>query len=195
MTTYSDILRQADALKSELEDLSPLKESDEQRLWQKLRLEWNWNSNHLEGNTLTYGETMLLLVQGKTTGDHEIREFEEMQAHDLALNLIRQWANDSERPLSESDIRELNRIILVKPFYKEAITNEGQPTRRKIKIGEYKQFPNHVRLENGVIFRYAEPGEVPAKMKELLDWYRNDTAGLHPMKWRPCSIDVLSKKA
>jgi hypothetical protein len=60
MTTYHHILQQADALRQLLDRLSPLKEADEQRLWQKLRLEWN--SNYIEGNTVTYGETRLLLL-------------------------------------------------------------------------------------------------------------------------------------
>lgn len=182
MTTYHHILQQADALRQELDRLSPLKEADEQRLWQKLRLEWNWNSNHIEGNTLTYGETKLLLLFEETTGDHNTRELDEMRAHDVAVEMIRQWARDPERMLSEANIRELNKIILVKPFWKEALTPDGQPTRRLIQIGEYKKYPNHVRLPNGELFRYAEPEDVPAQMQDLIHWYRNETAGLHSLE-------------
>ncbi|MFZ2900416.1 MAG: Fic family protein [Saprospiraceae bacterium] len=182
MTTYHHILQQADALRQELDRLSPLKEADEQRLWQKLRLEWNWNSNHIEGNTLTYGETKLLLLFEETTGDHNTRELDEMRAHDVAVEMIRQWARDPERMLSEANIRELNKIILVKPFWKEALTPDGQPTRRLIQIGEYKKYPNHVRLPNGELFRYAKPEETPAQMQDLIHWYRNETAGLHSLE-------------
>ncbi|MBK9596884.1 MAG: hypothetical protein IPO60_00820 [Flavobacteriales bacterium] len=55
----TEALDRIDSLKSELDALRPLAPEDEQRLWQKLRLEWNYNSNHIEGNTLTYGETFL----------------------------------------------------------------------------------------------------------------------------------------
>jgi Fic family protein len=182
MTTYHDILRKADALRQTLERLSPLKEADERRLWQKLRLEWNWNSNHIEGNTLTYGETRLLLFFEKTTGDHDAREIDEMRAHDVAVDLLREWAHDSERELSEADIRELNKIILVRPFWKEALTSDAQSTRRLIQVGEYKKYPNHVRLPNGELFRYTEPEDVPAQMQELMQWYRQETAGLHPLE-------------
>lgn len=145
---------------------------EQRRLWEKFRLEWNYNSNHIEGNTLTYGETMLLLVHGKTTGDHEKREYDEMQAHDLAIKIVRDWAADKDRDITEADIRELNRIILKEPFWKEAITVDGQPTRRLIKIGSYKEFPNSVRLKNGEMFHYSTPQETPHQMKELMDWYR-----------------------
>ena len=66
-------------------------------------------------------------------------------------------------------------MILVKPFWKEAITPDGQTTRRKIKIGEYKEHPNSVQLPNGEMFHYAKPEEVAMKTQELMDWYRSST--------------------
>lgn len=140
-----------------------------QKLWRKFRLEWNWNSNHIEGNTLTYGQTKLLLIFDQTTGNHEMREYEEMKAHDVAIKMVQDGANDKERPLTESFIRKLNETLLVRPFWKEAITQDGQPTRREIIPGEYKKFPNSVRLANGEIFEYANPVEVPARMQELVE--------------------------
>ena len=44
-------------LKHELDSLRPLSKEDELRIMQKFRLDWNFHSNNLEGNTLTYGET------------------------------------------------------------------------------------------------------------------------------------------
>lgn len=168
MKNYFETIKK---ISENLNTLQPLKREDEDRLWKKFRLEWNYNSNHIEGNTLTYGETELLLIFDKTTGEHELREYEEMKAHDVALQLIVDLANDKERDLSESFIRQLNKTILVRPFWKEAITPDGQPTRREIKIGEYKSFPNSVRLSNGEIFHYASPEETPAKMNDLMQWY------------------------
>jgi Fic family protein len=135
----------------------------------KFRLEFNFNSNHIEGNTLTYGETELLLFFDDTKGSHTMREYEEMKAHDVAFQLIRQWTQD-DRPLSEVDINNLNEVLLVRPYWKEAITPDGQKTRRQILVGEYKQQPNSVRLPNGEMFEYATPLETPAKMQELMEW-------------------------
>jgi len=160
-------------LKQELAALQPLDKAAEDALWKKLKLEWNYNSNHIEGNTLTYGETKLLLIFGTTTGDHSKREYDEMEAHDVAVMMVQQWAKEKERTLTEADIRELNRTILVKPFWKEAITPDGQPTRRMIKIGEYKEHPNSVRLPNGEMFEYTRPDQVPMQMQELVNWFRS----------------------
>lgn len=63
-----DILKHIDSLKAAFDKLKPLTAENQQKLDKKLRLEWNYNSNHIEGNTLTYGETELLLIFGETKG-------------------------------------------------------------------------------------------------------------------------------
>jgi len=173
-----------DNLVSTLSDLLPFREEDLQRLNKKIRLEFNYNSNHLEGNTLTYSETELLLIFDKTTGNHELREYEEMKAHDVAFEIIRDWAADPERSLSEAELRNLHKILLVRPFWKDALTLNGQWTKRKIQVGTYKEQPNSVQLQNGEIFHYASPEETPILMGELVDWYREEEEkkALHPVQ-------------
>ena len=55
------MLNEIDDLMKELRQLNPLSEKIQSVLWQNFRLEWNYNSNHIEGNTMTYGDTKLLL--------------------------------------------------------------------------------------------------------------------------------------
>jgi len=174
-------LEKIDNLVADLKSLLPMKPEYQQSLDKKIRLEFNYNSNHIEGNTLTYGETELLLIFDKTTGNHELREYEEMKAHDVAFEKIKDWAYDKERPLTEADIKELHRLLLVRPFWKEAITLDGQPTRRLIEVGAYKKYPNSVRLQNGEIFHYTSPEETPMQMGELMQWYRDEEKTLHPV--------------
>ena len=181
MSNLENILAQVDQLQNAIKALPPIAEKDKKLLRDKFRLEWNYNSNHIEGNTLTYQETELLLIFDKTTGDHTMREYEEMKAHDVAVEMVREFANNSERPLTETDVKDLNKILLVRPFWTNAITPDGQATRRIITPGDYKKHPNSVRLANGEMFHYAEPEEVHIKMQELLDWYRDETADLHPV--------------
>lgn len=154
--------------------LQPLKPEDYERLWKKIRLEWNYHSNRIEGNTLTYSETELLLVHGRAEGGHPIRDYEEMTAHNLGIEKVREYSGDDERCLTEADIRDLNRIILVTPFLKEAETPDGIPTRKRVVPGKYKTQPNHVRTATGELFKFALPEEVPSKMKELMDWFNEN---------------------
>ena len=150
-----------------------MKEADEERLWRKLRLEWNYNSNHIEGNTLTYHETELLLIHGRTAGGHPMRDYEEMKAHDVAIDHTRSLAA-AEQVIGERDIRDLNQILLKEPFWQSAETPDGQPTRKRIVPGQYKTQPNHVRTATGVLHRFAEPEETPALMEEWTRDFRRD---------------------
>jgi len=149
----------------------PLPAANEGRLWQRLRIEWNYNSNHIEGNTLTYGETLLLLIHGRTRGDHLMREYEEMRGHDVAIELVRALAHE-DRPLSEGDIRDLNQIVLKEGFWRVAQTPDGEPTRKWIEPGRYKTQPNHVLTATGEIFSFATPEETPARMAVFVQWLR-----------------------
>jgi Fic family protein len=173
----SEIKEKSDLLNS----LKPLSAENQTKLDKKFRLEFNFNSNHLEGNTLTYGETELLLIFDQTEGTHDYREYQEMQAHDVALRMIQEEAAETERPLLENFIRDLNAKILVKPFWKDAITTEGQDTRKQIIPGEYKKTPNSVRLSNGEIFNYAAPGDVQKEMAELVAWFNENNGTENPV--------------
>ena len=176
-----DIFDYIDQLSATYNSLLPMSPENQRRWDKKVRLEFNYNSNHIEGNTLTYGDTQLLLLFDETHGSHPMRDYEEMKAHDVAFQKIKEWATDTETPLTEQDIKNLNQIILVQPFWKNAITPDGQPTRRQITVGNYKTQPNSVRLPNGELFEYTAPQEVPIKMQELMEWYRDEQTTLHPV--------------
>lgn len=177
------LLQQIDSLKKEAAALQPVKPEYERVFWEKFRLEFNYNSNHMEGNTMTYGHTQILLKSGDVVGKYNIRELQEMKAHDLALKIIRESAENPEFVLTQKFIREINQIILVEPYYNEAITEDGRPTQKLIIPGEYKKTPNSVRLPNGEMFFYPSPEETPALMSDLIEWYNKEStaAGLHPI--------------
>ncbi len=169
-----EILEKVQQLKAELDSLRPLDPSVEDRIMQMLRLDWNYHSNKLEGNTYTFGETKMLLLTGKTAGGKPARDYEEIAGHNEAINVIIEYIKRSE-PLTEIFIRQLHTLILVRPFWSEAKTVDGVTTKRLIKVGEYKTEPNHVETQTGEIFYFAEPIETPAKMQELVDWFRVKT--------------------
>lgn len=166
-----EILEKAQQLKAELDSLRPLENEVEARIWQKFRLDWNYHSNKLEGNTYSYGETKMLLLKGLTAGGKPVRDHQEISGHDEAISFIIESIREKEE-LTEIFIRHLHKMILVRPFWADAKTPDGQPTKRLIKVGEYKIEPNHVETQTGAIFYFAEPIETPAKMQELVEWFR-----------------------
>ncbi|MDR1729274.1 MAG: Fic family protein [Prevotellaceae bacterium] len=152
----------------EWRSLQPIDKALQRRMDQSFMIDFNYNSNHMEGNTLTYGQTKLLLLFGKVKGDALMRDYEEMKAHNAGLEMIKVQALDKERPLSESFLRDLNRIILAGDFYK--LSNNGE-YRYKIHTGVYKTRPNSVITFSGEMFDYASPEETPALMNDLIRWY------------------------
>tara|TARA_R110000868_G_C10855017_1_gene761051 strand:- start:46 stop:1380 length:1335 start_codon:yes stop_codon:yes gene_type:complete len=160
-------------LKTDLDSLRPLSKEDELKVMQKFRLDWNYHSNHLEGNSLTYGETKALILFGITAQGKPLKDHFEISGHDEAvkwiLDIIKQ-----DRPLTENFIRELHKLILKEPYEIDAITADGTPTKKRIEIGKYKSSPNHVKTKTGEIFRFANPEETPALMRDLIDWYREE---------------------
>ena len=180
MSLLKDIDKNIKKLFHEWKSLRPLKKEYEEKLNKKIRLDWNYNSNHIEGNTLTYGQTELLIFFGRLEGGHLERNYMEMKAHDVAINKVREFAQDKERKLSESDIRNLNQIVLKEPFWREAETPDGGATRKQIIPGKYKAQPNHVRTATGETFKFAEPSEVPAKMAELIQWFHQQMSAPIP---------------
>jgi Fic family protein len=112
-----------------------------------------------------------------------LRDYEEMKAHDVGIAYVRDLAAE-ERVIGETDIRDLNKIILKEPFWKEAITPEGQPTRKHIVPGDYKSSPNNVRTATGEIFAFSSPEQTPAKMHDLVTWLRDslESRTIHPIQ-------------
>ncbi|MBC8045061.1 MAG: Fic family protein [Rhizobacter sp.] len=168
--TLPEVIATADALKAELDALRPMPPDTEQRVWQKLRLDWNFHSNNIEGNSLDYGETKLLLLHGITAGNKPLKDYLDIRGHNDALlhlqNLVKQNA-----ALTEADVREFHKIILPEPYQIDAESADGQKIKKQVRIGEYKTTPNHVRTATGEMFYFAEPFEVPAKMHDLMTWY------------------------
>ena len=146
----------------------PLNERLQRNIDQSFMIDFNYNSNHMEGNTLTYGQTKMLLLFGKVEGKGLMRDFEEMKAHNVGLEMMKREALDKKRPLSEIFIRELNRIILAGDFYK--LSQDGE-YRYKIHTGVYKTRPNSVITRSGETFDYASPEETPSMMGDLVKWY------------------------
>ena len=169
-----------DTLFKEWQSLQPLKENDQRRLDQKFMLEFNYNSNHIEGNTLTYGQTELLLKYGEVAENAKMKDLEEMKAHNLCLGLVKAEAMDNDRPLTEAFVRGLHKTMLREDY--TAYTKDGRPYT--VHAGVYKTRPNSVKTVTGEFFEYASVEETPSLMHDLIEWYNEAerNMGLNPIE-------------
>lgn len=157
------------------QSMQPLSEMDTVRLQNKFMLDFNYNSNHIEGNTLTYGQTEVLLLFGEVIGNAPMRDFEEMKAHNLCLNLMVDEAM-SGKPMTEAFIRQLHKVMLREDYEVPVKSPSGVITSYTVHAGIYKTRPNSVKTPAGTMFYYATPEETPALMSDLVRWYNEADA-------------------
>ena len=162
-----------EALYKEWESLKPLKDEDQLRLNQKFMLEFNYNSNHIEGNTLTYGQTELLLLFGKVVDAANMKDLEDMKASNVGLNMTKEQAG-TEYPLTETFVRQLHHTILREDYTVYRQLPGGQQTSYVVHAGVYKTRPNSVITRTGEHFEYASPEETAALMADLVQWYNEE---------------------
>lgn len=92
--------------------LLPLSERDRELLSRRFTIDFNYNSNHIEGNTLTYGQTEILLLFGKVIGEAEVRDVQEMTASNVGLKMMTEEAAVKDVPLTQNFIRTLHKTLL-----------------------------------------------------------------------------------
>lgn len=183
MPPLPELFEAADRLKADLDALRPLDPEREARVLQKFRLWWTYHSNAIEGNVLTQGETEVFLMEGLTAKGKPLKDHLDLRGHSDAINYLLDLVRSNE-PLTEHTIRELHKILLVEPYPVDAITPDGHPTKKMVVPGQYKTEPNHVLTPTGEIHYYATPAETPAKMNDLMQWWRDTTAKgtMHPIE-------------
>ena len=151
--------------------LQPLSERDREMLGRRFAIDFNYNSNHIEGNTLTYGQTEILLLFGKVIGEADVKDVQEMTAGNVGLRMIAEEAVRKDAPLTQNFIRALHKTLLREDYTVYRNLPGGQVTSFVIHAGQYKTRPNSVITRYGDRFDYASPEETPALMTDLVDWY------------------------
>lgn len=151
--------------------LQPLSDKDREVLTRRFIIDFNYNSNHIEGNTLTYGQTEILLLFGKVIGEAKAKDVQEMTASNVGLRMMIEEAHLKDVPLTQNFIRILHKTLLREDYTVYRNLPGGEITSYVIHAGQYKTRPNSVITRYGDRFEYASPEETPALMTDLVDWY------------------------
>ncbi|MGM9764195.1 MAG: Fic family protein [Candidatus Cryptobacteroides sp.] len=168
--------------------LLPLSERKQYLLSQRFTVEYNYNSNHIEGNTLTYGQTELLLLFGKVVGEGELKDYVDMKASQVCVKMMEEAVNMKDTPLSQNFIRQLHKVLLREDYVVYRELPGGGHTSYIIHAGQYKTRPNSVITRYGDRFEYASPEETPALMSDLVAWYNEAEAS---GKYSPVELAAL----
>ena len=129
--------------------IQPLSEEDRNRLSRRFTVDFNFNSNHMEGNTLTYGQTEILLLFGKVIGEANVKDVQDMTASNVTLKMMKEEALLKETPLTQNFIRTLHRTLLREDYTVYRNLPGGMQTSNTIHAGQYKTRPNSVITRYG----------------------------------------------
>ena len=151
--------------------LQPLSARKQYLLSQRFSVDYNFNSNHIEGNTLTYGQTELLLLFGKVVGEGDLKDFVDMKASQVGVKIMTEEAHLKDHPLTQNFIRQLHKTLLREDYTVYRQLPGEITTSYTVHAGQYKTRPNCVITRYGDRFEYASPEETPALMTTLVDWY------------------------
>lgn len=159
------ILKELDDLKKSLDSLRPLKNDRLSKIKKSFNIDQTYHSNAIEGSTLTFNETKLIIKEGLTIGGKSVNEHLEVINHQEALLFLEELALN-EDALSERDINQLHYLIL-----------KGIDTKN---AGAYRSKNVGVRKSDGSIHSFVEPLHVPDAMREFVAW-ANEQKTMHPV--------------
>lgn len=101
---------EVDKLKKELDSKRPIPKETLRSLEESINLEWTYNSNGIEGNTLTLRETQVVL-EGITVGGKSIKEHLEAINHEKAILYLNDLVKENN-PITEWNIKSINQLVL-----------------------------------------------------------------------------------
>ena len=105
------LLKEVDVQKEQLSALRPLPEEALKKIQDALDIEYTYESNRIEGNTLTLQETALVVNEGVTISGKSMREHLEAINHAEAISYIKDIAKQ-DIEISERTIKEIHALIL-----------------------------------------------------------------------------------
>ena len=158
---YEELFAEVDALKVELDKRRPLTQGELQRLREEFLIEYTYNSNAIEGNTLTLQETALVL-EGVTIDKKPLKDHLEAVGHRDAFLYVQDLVK-SNVPFSESIIKQIHTLVLM-----------DRPEDR----GVYRRIP--VRIM-GAYHVPSDPVLVPEQMENLVAEFVGNKK-LHPIE-------------
>lgn len=150
--------------KTQLDALRPLPTAAVNRLNEQLTLEWIYNSNAIEGNTLTLRETQLILETGLTIGGKSLREHLEVVNHQQAIEYVETLVTAAE-PITPFHVRQIHRLVLTR------IDDDN--------AGQYRTLP--VRIA-GSAHQPPDAWTVSQLMDDWGDWLNGPAQALHPIE-------------
>jgi Fic family protein len=154
------ILTEIDALKAKLDQF---RQFDSYRIAQALELEYTFESNRIEGNTMTLRETDLVINEGLTISGKSMREHLEVINHQEAIAYIKHLM-EKNTTLNEREVLSIHNLIL------RGINPEDAGRYRRVQV-----------MIKGSSYMPPQPFMVSKEMEDFFIWFETNKNSLHPI--------------
>jgi Fic family protein len=163
-TQLTTVLQQADTLRARLQAARPLDVEALAKIKAAFEMEYTYESNRIEGNTLTLQETALIVGEGITISGKSMREHLEAINHAQAIEFIKETASN-DIDITERTIKEIHALIL------HGINRE--------QAGQYRTVPVMIV---GSRHTPPQPWLIQPQMERfIMDYREMETNGTHPV--------------
>ena len=153
-----------------IKDQGKLEQELLQKVNYKIRLDWNYYSNRMEGGTLTAAETRSVMIGNIDIKGKPMKDVIEMNGHDQVVLDILSMASGKMR-LSEKRIKEIHKAIM----------HETDSEKQK-QIGKWKTEANEIINYKNEKVRFTEPADVADEMHKLINWLNTQIDHYHHPK-------------
>lgn len=144
-----DKLAEIEALRDKLNGMRPFNQGELKRMIEQFTINHTYNSNAIEGSTITLRETALIIQEGLTIAGHPIKEHLETIGYKDAFDFVMELS-EKDRDLTEYDIKQIHALVLMSD---------------RENAGVYRRLPVQI---SGADNTPPQPYLVPKKMEELL---------------------------
>lgn len=161
-----------------LNEARPLPLAALYKIREALSIEWIYNSNNIEGNTLTLRETQMVLQEGITVKGKSLREHFEAKNHETALNLLYEMV-ENHRRLTPKAVLELHSYILrsIEDHSAGRLRNAG------VRISGANFVPPNARKVSGLfdeLFAFVHDNPLGLNIIELAAVFHHKFVWIHP---------------
>ncbi len=155
--SLQSILIEIEKLKTELDSYNPIRLDRLQKINYKLRLDWNYHSNKIEGGTLTFEETRSVMMEQLEIHGKPLRDVMEMHGHDEVIKNIQKIGRGEVR-VTENRIKEIHKTIIFE--------EEDRP-------GLFKNHNNYIYNYVGERYDFTPSEDTIEAMNSLSNWLDN----------------------
>ena len=164
-------------------------------LQERLKIFYTYQSNAIEGNSLTDKENLYFLREDLSPNCRPFKDLLEARNHSDAVEYVLKLLDDSDDyEFDQHSMKSINSLLLNRIASNPCLNAlNGRVLQKQLKSGQYKTSSNSVLKKDGSMHQYVDPIQVEPQMDELFMWINhNYNQGNEPLL-HPILISAIAQ--